>query len=264
MKKPLIFVTNDDGIQAGGIRCLIEVAKEFGKVVVLAPDKPQSGMSHAITVTQPLRIRKIFEENGVAEYSCNGTPVDSVKLGEKIILRRKPDLVLSGVNHGSNASINIIYSGTMAAVLEACIDGIPAIGFSLLNYAHDADFSPAVPYLRAVIRDVLENGLPQGVCLNVNIPAVPSEEIKGIRVCRQADSTWEEEFDERIDPHKREYYWLKGIFKPREDDPGTDHWALSNNFVSVVPVQFDFTAHSAIDMLRERSLGQHAPLTINE
>ncbi len=254
MKKPLILITNDDGIFAPGIRKLIEIAKDLGRVVVVAPDKAQSGMSHAITVGMPLRIRKIAESKNYSEYSCNGTPVDSMKLGERVIIGGKPDLVLSGINHGSNASVNILYSGTMAAVLEANLSGIPAIGFSLLDYSKDADFSALDEPIRIIINNVLEFGLPTGVCLNVNIPAVKKEEMKGIRVCRQANGRWEEEFDKRTDPHNRDYYWLTGFFKNGDADKNTDSWALTNNYISVVPIHYDLTAHKAIAGIKKWKL----------
>jgi len=251
VKKPVILVTNDDGIYAPGIRKLISIARTIGSVIVVAPDSPMSGMSHAITVKTPLRLHKIAEEENYVEYSCNGTPVDAMKLGEKIVAQEIPDIVLSGINHGSNASVNIIYSGTMAAVMEANIDGIPAVGFSLLDYSHSADFSAVDEYIKTIIVNVLDNGLPEGVALNVNIPAVRKEEINGIKVCRQAKGRWEEEFDERIDPHKRDYYWLTGVFQNGDSDKDTDSWALANNYVSVVPVQYDFTAHKSISALKK-------------
>jgi len=251
MKNPTILITNDDGVFAPGIRKLIEIARKIGKVIVVAPDSPMSGMSHAITVKSPLRLVKIAEEKNYVEYSCNGTPVDAMKLGEKIVVNEKPDIVLSGINHGSNASVNIVYSGTMAAAMEANIDGIPAIGFSLLDYSYEADFSSVEDVVRTIILNVLENGLPEGVCLNVNIPAVKKEEIKGIKVCRQSKGRWEEEFDARIDPHNRDYYWLTGYFKNGDTDKDTDSWALANNYVSVVPVHFDLTAHKAIASIKK-------------
>ena len=251
MKKPTILITNDDGIFAPGLRKLIDIARPLGKVIVVAPDSPMSGMSHAITVKTPLRLHKLAEEKNYVEYSCNGTPVDAMKLGEKIVVKGKPDIVLSGINHGSNASVNIIYSGTMAAVLEANIDGIPAVGFSLLDYSHNADFSGLESWVEKIIMNVLSNGLPEGVSLNVNIPAVPHDEIKGIKVCRQARGRWEEEFDERTDPHSRDYYWLTGVFKNGDPDKDTDTWALTNNYISVVPVHYDFTAHKSIAEIRK-------------
>jgi len=251
MKKPLILVTNDDGVFAPGIRKLIEIARQIGRVVVVAPDSPMSGMAHAITVKVPLRLIKIAEEKNYVEYSTNGTPVDAMKLGEKVVINGKPDLVVSGINHGSNASVNIIYSGTMAAVLEASIDGIPAIGFSLLDYSHKADFSAVDDYIKTIIKNVLQNGLPEGVCLNVNIPAVKKEEIKGIKICRQAKGRWDEKFEERTDPHQRNYYWLTGVFKNGDADKDTDTWALMNNFISVVPVHTDLTAPKAVTELKK-------------
>jgi len=253
-KKPLILVTNDDGIYAPGLRKLIEIARLLGKVVVVAPDSAMSGMSHAITVKVPLRLRKIAEEKDYLEYSCNGTPVDAMKLGEKVVIKGKPDIVLSGINHGSNASVNIIYSGTMAAVLEASIDGIPGIGFSLLDYSHGADFSAVDDYLKILIKGVLKNGLPIGTCLNVNIPAVKKEELKGIKVCRQAKGQWEEKFDARTDPHNSDYYWLTGFFKNGDAEEDTDSWALANNYISVVPVHVDFTAHNVIAQVKKWKL----------
>ncbi len=249
--RPTILVTNDDGIFAPGLRKLISIARLFGEVVVVAPDTAMSGMSHAITVKNPLRLRKVAEEEGYVEYSCNGTPVDSVKLGEKVVIRGKPDLVLSGINHGSNASVNVVYSGTMAAAIEACIDGIPSIGISLLDYSHKASFNAVDDHIKSIIANVLENGLPDGVCLNVNIPAVERDELKGIKVCRQASGRWVEAFDERIDPHERDYYWLTGVFEDGDADEDTDSWALANNYISVVPIHFDLTAHQAIDKLKK-------------
>lgn len=253
-EKPLILITNDDGIHAGGIRALIKIMRKLGNVVVVAPDKPMSGTGHSITVRHPLRIFSIEKNNGYEEYSCNGTPVDCVKLGEQIVLNRKPDLLVSGINHGSNAAINIVYSGTMAAVIESAIGGVPSIGFSLLDYSSQADFSHCEKYISKIARNVLENGLPHDTCLNVNIPAFNGTDIKGIKVCRQARSRWVEEFDIRKDPHKREYYWLTGIFERLEENEETDEHALANNYVSVVPVQFDFTAHEAIKNLNNWDL----------
>jgi len=228
--------------------------REIGKVVVVAPDQPMSGSGHAITVRQPLRLYPEAQEEGYLEYRCTGTPVDCVKLGEQVVLRKKPDLLVSGINHGSNASINIVYSGTMAAVLESAIGGVPAIGFSLLDYSHNADFRTCTPYVKLIAEKVLADGLPNGVCLNVNIPAVNGFDIKGIKICRQGRSRWIEEFDTRTDPHKRDYYWLTGYFEKLEENEDTDQWALENNFVSVVPVHFDMTAHYALTTLQQWNL----------
>ncbi|MBK6732046.1 MAG: 5'/3'-nucleotidase SurE [Bacteroidetes bacterium] len=245
-KKPTILITNDDGFTAPGISALVEAMMELGNVIVLAPDKPQSGMGHAITINDPLRLKKLDFFGEVEAYSCSGTPVDCVKIAKDKILHHKPDLCVSGINHGSNSSINIIYSGTMSAALEASIEGIPAIGFSLLDYSHSADFSAAKKYAYTIAKQVLEFGLPDNVLLNVNIPALPFEEIAGMRICRQAVAKWEEEYDERLDPTGKKYYWLTGKFVNYDKGDDTDEWALANNYVSIVPVQFDLTAHHAI------------------
>jgi 5'-nucleotidase len=249
-EKPIIFVTNDDGISSGGIRTLIDVMRQIGKVIVVAPDKPQSGTAHAITINVPLRLKTIVKEPEYEEYSCNGTPSDCVKLGFKVVLRGRPDLLVSGINHGSNSSINIIYSGTMAAVFEGAMAGVPSVGFSLLDYSPDADFRHCRKYVKMIAVKVLAENLPDGICLNVNIPAVPENEIRGIRICRQANGSWQEDFDERIDPVGRNYYWLKGIFLKIDHGEDTDEWVLENNWVSVVPVQFDLTAYNAIPLLK--------------
>lgn len=248
-KKPLILVTNDDGIKAPGLRKLIEIMRTLGDVVVIGSEQVMSGMAHAVTIQTPLMPRLIKEEKGYKEFVTNGTPTDNVKLGKHRLIKRTPDLVVSGINHGSNASINIIYSGTMAAVLEASIDGIPAIGFSLRDYMPDADFSHVEDWVLKVTRKVLSDGLPHGVCLNVNIPRISDNPIKGIKVCKQARARWVEEFEERKDPYGRTYYWLGGRFENGDDRAGTDEKALAENYVSVVPVQFDFTAHEHINQL---------------
>jgi 5'-nucleotidase len=251
MKRPLILVTNDDGISAPGIRNLIRIMNDFGEVVVVAPDKPQSGMGHAITIEATLRCDKVVIDKGhQVEYACSGTPVDCVKLAINQLMDRKPDLCVSGINHGSNSSINVIYSGTMSAAVEAVLEGRPSIGFSLLDYDHNADFTEAEIYIRKVTQSVLENGMDRGVCLNVNIPKSKEDEsIKGIKVCRQANANWEEEFEQRVDPKGRIYYWLKGKFVNYDKGTDTDEYALANHYVSVVPVQFDLTAYPAIPAL---------------
>jgi len=239
---PIILVTNDDGIAAPGIRALVESVVGLGKVVVVAPDKPQSGMGHAITIGHPLRLQKVNQFGDIEAYSCSGTPVDCVKLAVDKIIHRKPDLCISGINHGANHSINVIYSGTMSAALEAAIESIPSIGFSLLDYSIEADFSASQRYARMIVEKVL-NGKQHDkhLCLNVNFPAVTEKLIKGVKVCRQAYAKYEEEFDERKDPHGKKYYWLTGEFLNFDKVKDTDVWALKNNYVSVVPVQFDLT-----------------------
>lgn len=251
MSKPTILVTNDDGITAPGIRALVEAMQRIGNVTVVAPDSPQSGMGHAITIHDPLRMDKVNVFEGVDAYQCSGTPVDCVKLAVNKILHRKPDICVSGVNHGSNSSINVIYSGTMSAAMEGAIEGIPSIGFSLLSYKYDADFTGAQHYAELIVRAVLKSNPWDQLLLNVNIPSLPVKEIKGVKICRQAIGKWKEEFDERNDPNQRKYYWLTGKFVNPDLGEDTDEWALANNFVSVVPVEFDFTAHHAIPLLNK-------------
>jgi 5'-nucleotidase len=239
--KPVILITNDDGITAPGIRNLVEAVRDLGKIVVVAPDKPQSGMGHAITIGSPLRLNPVHEFEGIEAYQCSGTPVDCVKLAVDKILHRKPDLCLSGINHGANHSINVIYSGTMSAAVEAAIESIPSIGFSLLDYSIDADFTAARKYARLIVEETLKLRFEKHQVLNVNFPAVPPSLIKGVMICRQAYAKYEEDFMERDDPHGRKYYWLTGEFVNMDKGKDTDVWALANNYVSVVPVQFDMT-----------------------
>lgn len=242
-KKPVILVTNDDGVGAPGIRALVEAVKGLGKVIVVAPDKPQSGMGHAITIGNLLRLQKVnIHGDDIEAYSCSGTPVDCVKLAVDKIIRDKPTICISGINHGANHSINVIYSGTMSAALEAAIESIPSIGFSLLDLSVEADFTAAKKYARIVVEHVLKSlKTDKHLCLNVNFPKGPEKSIKGIKICRQAYAKYEEEFDERKDPHGRRYYWLTGEFLNFDKGKDTDVWALENNYVSVVPVQFDLT-----------------------
>ncbi|MCK5840254.1 MAG: 5'/3'-nucleotidase SurE [Bacteroidales bacterium] len=254
MMKPMILVTNDDGVDAKGITLLTEIMRSFGDVVVVAPKEVMSGMGHAVTVKSPLRVNRITREDGFEKYSCNGTPADSVKLAEQVILRKKPDLLVSGINHGSNSAVNILYSGTMAAVIEGLISGIPSVGFSLTDFSSNADFTSCEKYIRTIVENVLNEGLPRGICLNVNIPAIPGNEIKGIKVCKQGNALWAEEFDERKDPHNRDYYWLTGVFRSFENGKDTDEWALANKYVSVVPVHYDMTAHHEISTLKKWKL----------
>jgi 5'-nucleotidase len=240
-EQPVILITNDDGVSAPGIMNLVDAVKDLGKIIVVAPDKPQSGMGHAITIGQPLRLHKIHSIDNVETWSCTGTPVDCVKLAVDKVLHRKPDLCLSGINHGANHSINVIYSGTMSAAVEAAIESIPSAGFSLLDYRLDADFTGARKYVRIIVEKMLRTKLEQHTVLNVNIPSVVPELIKGFKICRQAYAKYEEDFIERNDPHGRHYYWLTGEFVNFDKGKDTDVWALANNYVSVVPVQFDLT-----------------------
>lgn len=246
-KRPVILVTNDDGIMAPGIRHLINLMRTLGEVIVVAPDKPQSGMGHAITISTPLRFEKVVIDSDV-EYSCSGTPVDCVKIAVSKILFGKPDLLVSGINHGSNASINVIYSGTMSAAVEGSIENIPSIGFSILDYRFDADFHPADEYILSIARKVLKDGVPERTCLNVNIPI--TKKFKGVKICRQAHATWADDYAERVDPHHKNYYWLTGEFIDDDKGKDTDQWALNHNYISIVPIQYDFTAHHAISKLK--------------
>jgi 5'-nucleotidase len=253
--QPIILITNDDDITSPGIRSLVEAVKDLGKVVVVAPDKPQSGMGHAITIGSPLRLNKmnIFAE--VEAWQTSGTPVDCVKLAVDKILHRKPDICLSGINPGANHSINVIYSGTMSAAMEASIEGIPSIGFSLLDYRYEADFEPSKLIVRKIVSSILsQKKIDKHLLLNVNIPAVPSKEIKGIKICKQAYAKYEEDFDERLDPHGKKYYWLTGEFKNFDKARDSDVYALQHNYVSVVPVQFDLTNYTLKKQLEKSNL----------
>ena len=253
--KRLIFVTNDDGYTSKGFRAAVNLAREFGDVIAIAPDRVQSGMSQAITITAPLFLRKVEEGEGLTIYAFSGTPVDCSKVAFDHLLREtKVDLVLSGINHGSNAAINVMYSGTMGAAIEGSLYGVPSIGLSIDDHDADADFEGAVEYGRMVVRQVLEaqEYLPRPLCLNVNVPRCAASEIQGIRLCRQTRGFWREEFYKRTDPHGRDYYWLTGAFQniePEAED--TDEWALAHRYVSVVPVQTDMTDYRQLKALGE-------------
>ena len=250
--KPLILITNDDSVCAKGLQVLIDSVREYGDVVVMSTEVNASGKSHALTTNQPLRVRKVREDDGLEVYACNGTPVDCVKLAEAFFCERRPNLVLSGINHGSNASINVIYSGTMGAVVEAAINGMPAVGFSLLNHDADADFSACVPIVKTIVKEVLENGLPDRLSLNVNIPNLAISQIKGVRVCREAKAYWADSYEKRIDPMGKDYYWLTGNFICNDKTEDTDIWALDNGYVSIVPTRPDFTSFDNLDVMKDR------------
>ncbi|MFT4661823.1 MAG: 5'-nucleotidase [Patiriisocius sp.] len=245
-KKPLILVVNDDGYHAKGIKSLVEVISDFGEVLVVSPAKPQSGMGHAITVSDILRLTKISDFGNIEAYSCSGTPVDCVKLAIYTVLKRKPDLIVSGINHGGNYSISVLYSGTMSAAVEGAIEGVPSIGFSLNDHSLEADFEASKRIVRAVVGKALKNKLAENICLNVNIPALKYDQIKGIKVCRQGMGNWEDNFEDLRDPSGLPYYWLAGKFQNLDKGEDTDIWAIENGYVSVVPVQYDMTAHQAI------------------
>jgi 5'-nucleotidase len=247
-EKPLILVTNDDGIHAKGLKELVEVMKFFGDVVVISSEVSMSGKGCGITVDQPLRTIPVEMIHRVPTWKCNGTPVDSVKLSFNNLFERKPDYVVSGINHGANSSISIIYSGTMGAAIEGSLHGVPSIGFSLADFSPDADFSKAKIVAAKVFQKVLDNGMPMYTCLNVNIP---KGRPKGIKICRQTHGKWVEEFERRIDPHGRDYHWLSGYFKNFEEgSPETDIDALLNNYASVVPVSVDMTCYKTLEELK--------------
>lgn len=247
-KRPLILVSNDDGVYAKGLKSLIEIAKDLGDVVVVAPEKGESGMSHAITINNPIRIKTIEESEGLKIYSTNGTPVDCIKMALNQILPKRPDFLVSGINHGSNASISVIYSGTMGAAIEGCFNQIPSIGLSLLNHSPDADFSAAKFFGKKILQNFLTQKLPDDTCLNVNFPDVSEKEIKGIKVCRMAKGVWKEEYDKRTDPHKREYFWLTGNFNNFEPEAkDTDEWYLAQNYITMVPIQVDLTSYKSMN-----------------
>lgn len=248
--RPLIFVTNDDGISAKGIKSLIEVAVEFGDVMIIAPDKPQSGMGHAITVNNILRLDNSILFEGLDAFTCSGTPVDCVKLGIYEVMHRKPDLIVSGFNHGENTSTNVLYSGTMSAAVEGAMENIPSIGFSLCDFDADADFTQAQEIARKIIKQVLENEFPPHVCLNVNVPKVGDQKVKGIKICRQAHAFWEDRFDKRLDQFNRPYYWLTGEFLNHDKEEDTDLFAIENGYASVVPTQFDMTAYKVLNQFK--------------
>lgn len=253
-KKPLILVTNDDGISAKGILSLVEVASKFGDIVVVAPDKPQSGMGHAITINHPLRLNKSLLFPGIESYTCSGTPVDCVKLGIFEVLKRVPDLLVSGINHGANTSSNVLYSGTMSAAVEGAMENIPSVGFSLYNYDSDADFSTAKMVAEKVIGRVLEGEFPQNICLNVNIPDLKVNELKGVKICKQANAFWKDSFDKRVDQFGKPYFWLTGDFELQTSEHETDLLAIEQGYASVVPTQFDMTAYSAMETLKNWNL----------
>lgn len=250
-KQPTILITNDDGITAPGIRNLVEAVKDLGKIIVVAPDKAQSGMGHAITIGQPLRMSRVENFYDVEAWQVSGTPVDCVKLAVDKILHGKPDLCLSGINHGANHSINVIYSGTMSAAMEASIESIPSIGFSLMDYSYEADFTTARHYVREIVSSLIKRKLDKHFLLNVNIPSIALELVKGVKVCRQAYAKYEEDFEERKDPSGKKYYWLTGEFINFDKGKDTDVWALDNNYVSVVPVQFDLTNYKIKSQLEK-------------
>jgi 5'-nucleotidase len=249
-KKPLIFVTNDDGVLASGINQLVEGIRSLGEIVVIAPDRARSGMSSAITSSDPIRLNLVKKEDDLTLYSCSGTPVDCVKLGLNEVLNRKPDLLLAGINHGSNAAVCVVYSGTIGATIEGCICDIPSLGVSLCDHSPEADFTQAVKYSRIVAEKVLEKGLPKGVCFNLNIPK--GEDIKGLKTCSQTKGYWAKEFQISQDPMGKTVYWLTGQFINEEpDNKYSDEWALNHGYAALVPLQIDMTAYRFLEEIKE-------------
>lgn len=249
-EEPIILITNDDGVTAPGIAALVEVARQFGRVVVVAPDSPQSGMGHAITIGKPLRLNHVNVFDDIEAYQCSGTPVDCVKLAVDKVLHRKPDFCFSGINHGSNSSINVIYSGTMSAAMEAAIEGIPAVGFSYLDYSFEADFLLAKQVAFEVIEKMMSNKIPKKGLYNVNIPKIALSKYKGLKVCRQAKAKWNENFVDRSDPQGKKYFWLTGEFQNLDKGKDTDVWALEHNYASIVPVQYDLTNYTLLEAIQ--------------
>ena len=250
-EEPILLVTNDDGITAPGIKALVEAVRPLGRVVVVAPDSPQSGMGHAITIGQPLRLDKVQVFDGIDSWQCSGTPADCVKLARDKVLHRKPDLCVSGINHGANHSINVIYSGTMSAAMEAAIEDIPSVGFSSLDYRFEADFDIPARVARTIAERMLTTKLPSHILLNVNIPVVAGHDFKGIKICRQARAKWQEEFDHRLDPRGKDYYWMVGKFINLDGGTGTDVQALAEGYASLVPITIDFTNSKTKSWLEE-------------
>ena len=251
-KQPLILVTNDDGVDSKGIKILTEVARKYGRVLVVAPDGGRSGASHSVSLSSCIRLNKVQEDDGLTIYSSNGTPADCVKLAINQILEVEPDILLSGINHGSNSSVSVFYSGTMAAAIEGCMNGIPSVGFSVDDHSPEADLDLAEKFVHEIIQNLLDNGLPTGTCLNINFPVLNEQQVKGVKVCRQTRGVWKEEFEKRKDPYGNDYYWLTGEFSNQElSSEETDDWALKNNYIAIVPVKVDLTDHSSIDEINK-------------
>lgn len=249
-KRPLILISNDDGYQAKGINCLIDMVRQYGDVLVCAPDGPRSGFACAFSATTPLTLTLRRKEEGVEIWSCNGTPVDCVKMALAELCPRKPDLVIGGINHGDNASVNTHYSGTMGVTMEGCMKYIPSVAFSLCDHRDDADFEPLRPYVRQMTQRILREGLPQGVCLNVNFPLVA--EYRGVKVCRMARGTWGSEVTRCHHPRGYDYWWMVGHYQNDEPEAeDTDNWALRHGYVAITPTQMDVTAYQALTQMKD-------------
>lgn len=252
-ERPLILISNDDGVTAPGLHALVSFVKDLGEIVVVAPNSPQSGMGHAITIGNTIRLDRVSIFDEIEAYECSGTPADCVKLAKHHVLKdRKPDLVLSGINHGSNTSVSVLYSGTMSAAMEAALEGLPAIGLSLCDYGHDASFTHLSKFVKEIVSKALNEGIPKNIALNVNFPAKSKTEIKGIKVCRQAHARWKEDFDIRQDPRGRDYFWLVGSFVNLDEGNDTDEDAIKENYISIVPCTFDLTAYHVMETLKSQ------------
>ena len=250
VKKPLILVSNDDGYHAKGLRSLVAMLTDFADVVVCAPDAGRSGFAGAFSVAKLLLLKKRKDVAGAPVWSSNGTPVDCVKLAfSELFAERQPDLILSGINHGDNAAVNVHYSGTMGVVIEGCLKGLPSVGFSLADPDEDADFEPLRPYVRDIVGRVLAEGLPKEVCLNVNFPR--AQTFKGVKVCRMNRGTWVNECEKRTHPHGYDYFWMAGHFQSDEPEAqDTDHWALKNGYVAIVPTRIDVTCYDSLQRMK--------------
>ena len=253
-KRYKILITNDDGHAAKGLRKLVTLMRTLGDVVLISTDEVMSAKSHSCTIRERIYVRLVHEEEGFKEYRCNGTPVDCVKLGYQKLMSEPPDLVVSGINHGMNAATTVVYSGTIGAVIEACMNGLTAIGYSLFSLDPEADFDHLDTAILDITKKVLKEGLPKGVCLNVNFPKRCEEPMKGIKVCRQAACRWVEYFNDLYDENGEQYFNLDGTFESDDIEPDTDLWALQNNYVSVVPTCFDWTAHRCIEPMKNYEL----------
>ena len=248
--KPLILISNDDGVSAKGINELIKALEGLAEIIVMAPDGPRSGASGSITSETPIKFTLIKKEKDLTIYKCNGTPVDCIKLALHAVVPRNPDIIVGGINHGDNSSIYVHYSGTMGIVIEGCLKGIPSIGFSICDHSHDANFEPSLPYIRKIVKNVLTHKLPMGICLNVNFPDTP--EYKGVMICHQTKGIWENEWKTSVHPRGGEYFWLTGNYKNLETENNkTDHWALDNGYIAITPTQIDVTAYHFIDNLKK-------------
>ena len=255
IKRPLLLISNDDGYLAKGINCLVEMLSDLGDIIVCAPEDARSGFSCAFSATVPLRLQCRAQRPGVEIWSCTGTPVDCVKMALAEIVPRTPDLVIGGINHGDNASVNAHYSGTMGVTLEGCMKYIPSVAFSLCDHRENADFEPLCPLIREITQRVLREGLPLGVCLNVNFPLLEDRGYKGVRVCRMAKGTWGQEVTKCHHPRGYDYWWMVGSYtndEPEAED--TDNWALTHGYVAITPTQIDITAYQAMDKIKSWGL----------